>query len=173
MRELQRLRNELIAKGAKPASVNRDFKGLKAALTLYAKSDKRITNRDAWIEGLAALPDAYAARDAYLTDEQVRALVAAVYAEDPALGLVSEVGATTGARPSQLARLMVGDLEADWPDGPRLQMPSSKKGKGVKRIIRYPVPIPASIAAKLKIAVGDRPRSTPLLLRADGTAWNF
>src|SRR5215831_903290 len=73
MRELQRLRNELIAKGAKPASINRDFKGLKAALTLYAKSDKRITNRDAWIEGLAALPDAYAARDAYLTDEQVRA----------------------------------------------------------------------------------------------------
>src|SRR5215831_17819050 len=57
MRELQRLRNELIAKGAKPASINRDFKGLKAALTLYAKSDKRITNRDAWIEGLAALPD--------------------------------------------------------------------------------------------------------------------
>jgi hypothetical protein len=52
-------------------------------------------------------------------------------------------------------------------------MPSSKKGKSVKRITRYPVPIPAGIAAKLRVAAGNRPKSAPLLLQADGTAWNF
>jgi integrase len=173
MRELKHLRDARVAKGDKPASINRDMKGLKAALTLYAKGDKRVTNHDAWKDGLAALTDAYHARDAYLADDQVLALVAAIYAEDPAFGLLAEVDAVTGARPSQLARLVVGDFEPDHRDGPRLQMPSSKKGKGVKRITHYPVPIPASIATKLRVATGDRPKSARLLLQSDGTAWDF
>jgi hypothetical protein len=50
-------------------------------------------------------------------------------------------------------------------------MPSSRKGKGIKRIERKPVPITASLAAGLQQAAGDRARTEPLLLRADGTPW--
>ena len=43
-RELKHVRDGLIAKGAKPASVNRDLKGFKAALNLAAAHDPSITN---------------------------------------------------------------------------------------------------------------------------------
>ena len=76
-RELKHLRDGLVAKGAKPASVNRDMKGLKAALNLAAAHDERIANARAWRTGLAALPDAHTARNIILTDEQVLALIAA------------------------------------------------------------------------------------------------
>jgi integrase len=79
--------------------------------------------------------------------------------------------ATTGARRSQLARLTVGDLQ----DGraPRLMMPSSAKGKGIKRINRVPVPIPASLATKLRQAAGDRSADTLLLMQSNGSAWGL
>ena len=44
------------------------------------------------------------------------------------LELWTEVAATTGARPSQIARLDVVDLQDDRAD-PRMMMPSSKKGR--------------------------------------------
>ena len=169
-RELKHVRDGLVAKGAKPSSVNRDLKGLKAALNLAAAHDPRITNDAAWRTALAALPDAHHARNVILTDEQVRALIAAAYAEDSALGLLVETAAVTGARVSQLARLEVADLQADRPD-PRLMMPSSRKGKGIKRIERKPVPITSSLAAQLRQAAGNRARTEPLLLRTDGAPW--
>jgi integrase len=168
--ELKRLRDGMVAKGAKASSVNRDVKGFKAALNLAAAYDPRITNSAAWRTGLAALPDAHTARNVILTDEQVRALIAAAYAEDDAIGLLVETAAVTGARVSQLGRLEVGDLQADRPD-PRLMMPSSRKGKGVKRIERKPIPITSSLAAQLRQAAGNRARTEPLLLRTDGAPW--
>src|SRR5215471_15500282 len=134
-RELKHLRDGLIAKGAKPASVNRDMKGLKAALNLAAAHDERIVNARAWRTGLAALPDAHTARNIILIDEQVLALIAAAYGENGAVGLLVESAAITGARVSQLARLEVADLQADRGD-PRVMMPSSRKGKGVKSASR-------------------------------------
>ena len=169
-RELQRLRDGLVQK-IKPSSVNRLFRGLKAALNLAAKHDARITNAQAWKVGLAALPDAHRARNVILTDEQVRALIAAAYAEDSALGVFVEVGAVTGARPSQLERLEVGDLQLDRADGPRLLMPSSRKGRGHRRIDRHPIPIPESLADRLRQAAGTREATAPLLLRTDDTPW--
>jgi len=169
-RELQRLRDAMAQK-IKPASVNRLMKSLKAALNLAAKHDPRITNANAWKIGLAALPDASRARNVILADDQVRALIAAAYDEDPAFGLLVEVGAVTGARPSQLARLEVDDLQIDRADGPRLLMPSSRKGKGIKRVTRYPVPIPASLAAKLRQAAAGREASALLLPNAKGRPW--
>jgi integrase len=170
-RELKHVRDRLVTKGAKPASVNRDLKGLKAALNLAAAQDTRITNSAAWRTGLATLPDAHHARNVILDDDnEVRPLIAAAYAEDLALGLLVETAAVTGARVSQLARLEVADLQADRPD-PRLMMPSSRKGKGIKRIERRPVPITSSLAAQLRQAAGNRARTEPLLLRTDGAPW--
>jgi integrase len=169
-RELKRVRDALVEGGAKPSSINRDMKGLKAALNLAAVHDERIANARAWRVGLKALSDAYNARNVILTDDQVLALIAAAYAENPALGLLVETAAVTGARVSQLARLEVADLQAER-GAPRVMMPSSRKGKGIKRITRKPVPITADLAAKLKRAAGKRAPSEPLLTRADGKPW--
>jgi integrase len=167
-RELQRWRDGL---AMKPATVNRTTHILKAACNLAARHDARITNANAWRIGLASLRDSHRARNVILTDEQVRALIEAAYADDPAFGLLTETAATTGARPSQLVKLEVGDLQADR-DDPRVMMPSSRKGHAGKRVERKPVPIPASLAARLRLAAGGRDASAPLLLRADGKAWS-
>src|SRR5262249_43598611 len=112
-RELQHLRDGLVGK-IKNASINRVMKGLKAALTLAAKHDPRITNANAWKVGLEALPDAHTARNVILTDDEVRALVAAAYVEDDALGLLVETAAVTGGPGAQIPRPCVrrppGDL---------------------------------------------------------------
>ena len=169
-KELRRWRDSLNPRLA-PGSINRACKQAKAAFNLAAAHDHlRITNTAAWRLGLAGLPDAHVARHVALSDQEVRAIVVAAYHTGLAFGLLIEVAATTGARPSQLARLEIGDLQDDRPD-PRLMMPSSRKGKGRKRIERKPVAIPASLAAKLRQAAGDRARSQPLLLKADGTRW--
>ena len=80
---------------------------------------------------MAGLPDAHTARHVGLAERDVRKLVTAAYVVTPRLGLWTEVAAMTGARPSQLARLDVADLQ-DRRDDLRLMMPSSKKGKGPK-----------------------------------------
>ena len=164
-RELRAFRDGLLKAGLRPASVTRLARVFKAALNLAADHDPRITNAKAWRTGLAALPDGERARNVILPEADVRSVVAAAWGRDPELGLFVECAAITGARPSQISRLNVGDLT----DGahPRLSMPSSKKGSGKKHVTHYPVPIPASLAGKLK---SNRPPDAPLLLRR-GKRW--
>ena len=133
--------------------------------------DPRVANHRAWKVGLAALPDAHVARNIILTDDEVRRIVAAAYDHDRALGLIVEVAAVTGARLSQLARLEIGDLQADGPE-PRLLMPLSAKGRTRnKRHERRPVPITPALAAVLKQQATGRPSDAPLLLRSNGERW--
>jgi integrase len=150
------------------------LKSLRAALNLAAEHDPRITNHAARKTGLRGLPDARRDRNVILDDDQVRAIVTAAYERDRALGLLVEVCAITGARPSQVARLAIADLEPD-PHKPRLMMPHSGKGGSrnrVERKARYsPVPITAALAMKLKGAAAGRPRNAPLLVMADGAPW--
>jgi integrase len=168
-KELRRFRDGLAAH-IKRASVNRALKPLKAALTLAADHDpERIGNRQAWRIGLAALKDTHNPNNVVLSDDEVRALVAAAYATDDALGLLVEVLAVTGARISQVGRLTVGDMVTNGHDA--LAMPSAKKGRGEKKISRVPVPISADLAARLRTASGGRGPAEPLLLRSDGKPW--
>ena len=153
MRELRRYRDGEFARGLKPSSVTRLCKAFAAALNYAADHDPTIANRAAWKIGLAALPDSHVARvDAILSDDQVRAVVAACYAFSERLGLFVEVLAVTGCRPIQAARLVVGDLQSD-----RLLMPRSAKGRGKKRIDRRPLPIPPPLMAKLRAVRGQSP----------------
>jgi integrase len=169
--ELKQWRDSLLAQGLAPSTVNRTKIGLHAALELTAKTDPRITNRQAWQVGLATLPDAVNARRMILRDADIRSLIAAAYAVDYKLGLLVETDAVTGARLSQLARLTVADLQADRSD-PRLMMPASRKGGRHKRKVSHvPVPIPAALAAKLKAECEGRPADAPLLTAPDGNAW--
>ena len=168
VRELRRWRDGQLASGLAPGSVTRTCKAFKAALNYAANADSTITNRMAWTVGLAGLPDSHRARtDAVLSDDEVRAVVAACYTASDRLGLLAEVLAVTGARPVQAARLLVGDLLAD-----RLMMPRSAKGRGQKRIERRPIPIPPTLVAKLQAAAAGRPADAPLLQRPDGAAWH-
>jgi integrase len=170
VREMRALRDGLIDKGLKPSSVNRFMKVLKACLTLAANEDERIANRKAW--KLPALRDAANPRNVILTDQQTRDVVAACYATGgDRFGVYIETVATTGVRLVQARRLKVADLEVDHPDGPRLQMPSSKKGGGKKRIERTSLPIPAGLAKRLKAAAADHGEGEPLLRDNDGAAW--
>jgi integrase len=167
--ELRRWRDGLLGT-RKPASVTRTCKSFKAALNLAAAHDPRIGNSAVWRVALAGLPDANSARHSALPETDVRAIGTAAYAVDKALGLWTEVAATTGARPSQLARLDVADLQ-DGRDDPRLMMPSSLKGRGRKRVERRPVPIPPALAAKLRQAAAGKSPDAPLVPRSDGGRW--
>jgi hypothetical protein len=98
-------RNSLITEMA-PASVNRLTKSLRAALELARRGDKkRIRNSDSWTSGLGTLPDSARSCNVILSDAEVLPLVTAAYKRDPALGLLIDVLAVTGARPRQVARL--------------------------------------------------------------------
>jgi integrase len=166
-KQLRRWRDGgLIKDGMLPATVNRVLKSAHAAFNLAAKLDPRVAaNAQAWRVGLESLRGTTTARDAVLTDKQVLAVVAAAYDVSDAFGLYCQTHAETGARSSQLARMVVADLERD-----RLMVPTSRKGRG-RKADRIPVPITPALAARLKAAATGRAASAPLLLRADGKPW--
>jgi integrase len=168
--DLREWRNGLAAKMA-AASVNRTANALRAALNLAAETDERIFNRKAWKDGLKALADASQARNTILSEQDVRAIVAGAYRNSDQFGEFVEVLAVTGARPSQAARLQGEDVQSifdaknkTWQ--PRLMMPTSRKGRGKKRMTHRPVPITVSLTERLANRKGT------LLLRPDGGTWN-
>jgi hypothetical protein len=166
-KQLREWRDGLVKAGMLPATVNRLLKSAHGSFNLSSKLDKRVAaNREAWKVGLEALPNTVTARDAVLTDAQVQAVVAAAYHISQQFGLYVQVHAEVGARSSQLARCVVGDLERD-----KLMVPCSRKGRGERKADRTPVPLGINLATQLKAAAAGRPKSAPLLLRADGTAW--
>ena len=167
--DLRRWRDSL-AKSLAPATVNRTATALKAALNLVAEHDQRISNRRAWETGLATIPDAQQSRNVILSDAVVRQIVAATYEQSEQFGLFVEVAAVTGARPSQLARLEVQDLQANRSD-PRLMMPSSRKGGGRKNLLHRPLPIPPPLAKRLAVSASGRATIAPLLVKPSGEPW--
>ena len=155
---------------AAPATVNRTIRIMKAALNGLAEAyPDQVTNTTAWQIGLKQKPHKHQANNNVLSDDQVRDLVRAAYDVDPAFGRFVEVGAVTGARPSQVERLEVGDLQLE--PAPRLMMPTSLKGTGNKDS-HIAVPITADLAGKLAQSSVGRGPSEPLLQRAKGDAWS-
>ena len=175
--ELRKWRDSLAAKGLSPATINRTRTCLRAALEIVAEHDKRISNQREWRIGLRGLPDATVARNVVLNDDIVRRIVAAAYDRDRALGLMVEVAATTGARPSEGARVLVADLDLADPSEPRLWIPRSGKGGARERARkmqdRRPVPITPALAARLRQAAAGRETYAPLLLRQSGEPWGY
>ena len=161
--DLRAWRDQL-AKELAPATVNRTGNSLKAALNLIADHDERIPSRRAWENGLASLHDAEQSRNVIVPEMAIRNIIDKANEHCVEFGLLVEVAAVTGARMSQLARLEVQDLQ-DGRTDPRLMMPSSRKGRGMKKIVRRPVPIPAGLAAKLRGIIKDRPMDAALLVK--------
>ena len=125
--------------------------------------------------GLQGLPDATRARNVILSDDKVRELINAAYARDERFALFVETLAITGARPSQVSRIEVGDLRAADLTEAKLMMPRSGKGGGRlrvrKKVERISVPITAALAARLKAAAAGRPSNAPLLLWRSDRGW--
>jgi integrase len=153
----------------KPASINRTCRAFRAALNAAADHDQSL-DPSPWRIGLASLPDAENSRNVILDEAAVKALVAAAHNDSPEFGLLVETAAQTGARPSQLRRMLVQDL-AESTEGPRLSLPVSRKGRGTKPVTHRPVPISAGLAVRLKVAVAGRARTAPLLTRPSGEPW--
>jgi integrase len=162
--ELRKWRDAAV-KRMTPASVNRLVTILKAVLNLSAARDEQLSTRP-WEIGLAALPEATAARNVVLPEATVRRLVHAARERSAEFGLLVETLALTGARVSQLARCQVRDLV-----GERLMIPSSAKGQN-KRASRVPVPIPAALAGKLRVAAADRMAADLLFVKPSGDGWH-
>jgi integrase len=93
----------------------------------------------------------------------VRRLVVEAAKEGPEFGVLVEVAAVTGARRSQIARILVRDLKRDC-----VEMPSSRKGRGKKKILRRQVPIPPGLAARLREAARGKAEDAILLARPGG-----
>jgi integrase len=155
--DLSDWRDSLLTK-MKPASVNRTITVVRAALNLAADENERITKRP-WKTGLKAVAGAGKARNVILSEADVRAVIGAAYRDSERFGELVELAGVTGARPSQLLRLQGEDVQADFINAskrqPRLMMPTSKKGKGEKKISRRPVPIPESLAKRLSGRTGQ------------------
>ena len=154
----------------KPASLVRLFKALKAALNLAARNDRTIRNAHVWRHALSGIQDTFGTRNKQvLSDADMHRVIAAAYEEGREFGLLIEALAETGTRISQAARLTVADLK----DGanPRLIMPVSRKGRGVRKITHRPVPITTGLAAKLKVAIKGKAKGALLLPKPDGTQW--
>src|SRR5262249_37823837 len=56
--------------------------------------------------------------------------------------------------------------------GDKLEMPSSKKGRGEKKILRREVPIPAALAARLRETARGKAQDSALLTKSNGEAWS-
>jgi integrase len=169
-RDLRLWRDRLASKLA-PATVNRTRNALVAALRLAADHDERIAaNRRAWETGLASIRDAEESRNVILDEIAIRAVIGMATDQSAEFGLLVEAAAVTGARVSQLARLEVQDLQDSRGD-PRLMMPSSKKGRGQKKLARRPVPVTPDLAAKLRTAASGQEPMAPLLTKPSGQPW--
>ena len=160
-RELRRWRDAL-KKTLAASSINRVANAFRAALNLAANTDEHVVSRRAWEVGLQAIPDATVADNVILPVGPIRQIVANSYEISEAFGLLIEIAATTGARVSQSGTPEVQDVQGDRAD-PRLMMPSSRKGRGQKKITRRPVPIPHDLAVRLTASRETPPghRSAP------------
>jgi integrase len=158
-----------LAKRLAPSSVNRIANVLRAVLNRHADSDDTILSRRAWEVGLAALPEATEANNVVIDDAAIGEIIMHARADSVAFGLLCETLAQTGARVSQLARCQVRDLIGDG-ENARLMIPSSAKGQK-KRMTKTPVPIPAVLADRLRVAATGRALDARLLVKPSGRPW--
>lgn len=95
-------------------------------------------------------------------------LIAAAFAESPAIGRLVMMLAATGVRLSQVARIRVGGV--DQAAG-RTWVPPSAKGRAIKPRPPIPVPVAGDVLARLEPVLSGRQPDDLLLVRLDGNGW--
>ena len=92
-RELRHWRDSLMSdRGMKASSADRTARMLKAALSLAARDDPKITNVATWKTGLARLPEQEPPINKIVSDQIVRQIVAGAYSVEPTFGLYNPRG---------------------------------------------------------------------------------
>jgi len=152
-------KNQLPNRPRAASSLNRDMTTIRAALNL-ALEDGSVTSDSAWKVKLRPVKDADGRRDVYLDINQRRTLIARAPADLAdflrALSLVP-------LRPGAMAALSVADFDK------RLNTLTIGKDKsGADRKITLPVLTAEFFAERCN----GRSRTSPLLVRAGGAAWN-
>ncbi|WP_439570698.1 tyrosine-type recombinase/integrase [Sphingomonas sp.] len=150
----------------KPASIQRVVNDLKAALNAAFVEHRKALPADLPTTIKYGLkidaPEVLitVARDnQILSDDEVRRIVAAALRLEEDFGRLVALLAATGARFSQLARMTVGDVQAEQA---RLMIPQSFKGR--KRQLQYiRVQVGQDILAALRPVTEGRTLSAPLL----------
>jgi integrase len=150
----------------KPSSLQRVVNDFKAALNYAFEMHRRVLPADLPIVikfGLKLdapeLLTAAARDNQILSDDEVRAIVAASIAIDEDFGRLVVLLAATGARFSQIARMTIADVQLGQS---RLMIPQSFKGR--KRTLSYiRVPVGADTIAAIEPATRGRSLSAPLL----------
>jgi integrase len=148
-----------------PAGVNRLLNDFRAALNAHVAAhwrDLPPTIAKEIEAGLKALPNAQTARQALLSDADVRRVVDAAYNVDPDLGALVLTLASTGARFGQVARILIADLQ---PEAGRVMVPASAKGRGIKQRRHSAVPLGPDAVERLKRLTIGRGGHEPLLVR--------
>ena len=155
------------------STVRRIVNDFKAALNMAAKKHRSQLPADIPMiikHGLATVEaSSPVARDgAALSDADVRRVIDAARAVDAEGGWDGDLWhlvltlASTGARFSQVARLRVVDLQIAHG---RLMVPTSRKGRGIKKLTHIGIRIGADVIEALRPAVAGRRGNEPLLQR--------
>ena len=160
-----------LAPDAKASSRIRTASDLKAALNLAHRKHRKQFPADfpeVVKSGLARdkvtdIATAGARESQILTDEVVRDIVAAAtsFDEDGDLGRMILVLAATGARFSQVQRIIVGDVQ---PDRMRIFVPTSRKGQN-RVADHYVVQVGPDVIEALAPVLEGRAANEPLLCR--------
>jgi integrase len=161
-RDMTEWRNRL-PQDLAPATVDRMVNDAKAALNAYADANWRTLPATLKREiqlGAKGSPNAQRARQALLSDADVRRVVNAAYCVDDDLGALVLVLASAGARFRQVCQITVGDVQAD---ANRIMTPVSAKGRGQKQRSEIAVPVGADVIARLKPLLAGRAGHEPLL----------
>lgn len=159
---VEAFRNALLEdNGRSLATANRIMSRVKAALNLAFKRDKAPSAP--WRKvGAFTLPQAEGQRDVYLEVGQRRAILAEC---SPALTDFLTGILYTAARPGDLARANVGDLDTR---GKTLRL-VTRKGRGQPRT--YTALLTDDALAMFKRHAKDKEKNLPLLTNAEGRRW--
>lgn len=156
-----------------PSTIRRVANDFKAALNMAARKHRSVLPPEFSIvvkHGLAITEaSSPQARDgAALPDDDVRRIIDAARGVDADLGWDGDLWmlvlalASTGARFSQIIRMRVADLQIGHS---RLMVPTSRKGRGVKKASHIAVRVGQDVIQALRPAVAGRRSNAPLLER--------
>jgi integrase len=147
-------------------SVDRVCNALRAALNRAADHSEGRQSRAAWETGLKSISQGGEPRNVVVADRDILRILSEAPKENEEFSLFVEVAAATGARPSQIARVLVRDLKSD-----QIEMPSSRKGGAKKKYPSQPIPITPSLAARLRKSAEGKGQAARLLTKPSGEPW--
>lgn len=147
------------------STLNRLLNDVRAALNAAAERHRRELPGSLPLEikiGTRAVPASSNARRQFLSEEQIAATIAAAFEVDEDFGFLVLLAAATGARHSQLRRILVGDVQIEHS---RVMVPPAGKGRSAATKPPIAVPLSEGVMKRLAPILDGRAPDEPLLMR--------